>query len=182
MALCPAAALAEADVVVGETSRFGFGGIDLLEGRMAVGDIRSTAVIEAVKFRAAGIPTEIQIRDCPPGVSCPATHAIQGADYLILVAEPTEFSLHDLGAALHLARDMGIPAGVIVNKDGFGNADIEGLCSRSQVPVIGRIAFLRSRAESGASARLWSEDGAFMVQMDAMLGKALRGAARGGGA
>lgn len=182
VAVCPASALAEAEIAVGEITRFASGDIQLLEGRMAIGDIRSTAVIESAKLRAAKIPCEVQIRDCPPGVSCPATHAIEGADYIILVAEPTEFSLHDLAAALHLARDMGIPAGVIVNKDGFGEADIAGLCARSRVPVIGRIAFLRSRAESGAATRLWSEDGAFMVQMDAMLDKALRGEARGKGA
>lgn len=115
--------------------------------------------------RFGAIVVDLEIRDCPPGVTCPATHAIEGADYVVLVAEPTEFSLHDLEAALRLVRSRRIPAGVVVNKDGFGSADVEALCSRNGVSIIGRIPFLMARAETGAAARLWIDDKPFMEEM-----------------
>ena len=166
VSVCPASALAEIEITVGRTSSFMAGELHLLEGRMEVGDIRSTTVIAAAKRRAVACNAAIQIRDCPPGVSCPATHSIEGADYVILVAEPTAFSLHDLNAAIKLTKSRGIPTGVVINKDGFGSADIAGFCADKAIPVIGRIAFLRSRAVSGASASLWSNDIPFMHEMN----------------
>ena len=162
---CPLRALDEAEISVGETNRLVVGRLELLEGRMAVGDIRSTSVIEAAKKRSKDIAVDLEIRDCPPGVTCPSTHAIEGANYVVLVAEPTGFSLHDLEAALRLVQSRRIPAGVVVNKDGFGSADVGTLCSRYEVPVIGRVPFLRARAETGAAARLWLDDKPFMEEM-----------------
>lgn len=172
---CPSRALAEIPIEVGTTSACQTGGMHLLEGRMGIGDIRSTAVIEATKRRSAMVPVEVEVRDCPPGVSCPATHALEGADYVVLVAEPTEFSLHDLGAAVELVRGRGMPAGIVINKDGFGTADVAAFCADHGVPVIGRIAFSRSRASSGAAGRLWGDDIAFMLEMEKILVASLTG-------
>ena len=176
--VCPEGALEEIPMVVGQTSLLDADGLAILEGRMAIGDIRSTVVIEAAKKRAAEAKAPLQIRDCPPGVSCPATHAIEGADYIVLVAEPTEFSIHDLGAAAKLAKGRGIPAGVVINKDGFGDADIAGFCEREGIPVIGRIAFKRERAASGAAAKLWNDDAAITDEINAILAQALASADR----
>lgn len=151
----------------------------LVEGKLAVGDIRATAVIEATKQRAAQMDAVFTIRDCPPGVSCPATHAVEGADYLVLVAEPTEFSLHDLDAAIRLAASLGIPTGVVVNKDGFGDADIDTLCARHGIPVIGRIAFTQARAASGAGASRWEGDMSVSATMIRILEHALKAADKG---
>jgi len=63
------------------------------------------------------------VRDCAPGASCPATRAVDGADYVVLIAEPTEFSLRDLVAAARLASESGSPTGVVADKDGVGDAD-----------------------------------------------------------
>lgn len=181
VAICPAKALAEADIAVGATASFRAGGLSVMEGRMAVGDIRSTAVIEASKRRSEAIGAAVQIRDCPPGVSCPATHAIEGAGYVVLVAEPTEFSLHDLGVAVDLARGSGLAAGVVVNKDGFGTADIDGFCGERGIPIIGRVGFDARRAASGAAGMLWEDDRPFMEEMERVLAVALDGARRAAG-
>lgn len=176
VAVCPTNALVEKPKPVGKTTSLTAGKLGLLEGRMDIGDIRSTVVIEAAKDCATGIGAAVQIRDCPPGVSCPATHSIEGADYVILVAEPTEFSIHDLKAAMKLTRERGIPTGVVINKDGFGDADVAGYCERECVPVIGRIAFLRERAATGATAALWRDDPTICGEMDRILDLLLSGA------
>lgn len=131
---CPEKALTETEHQAGTVSTYQSGHLTLLEGRMDVGDIRSTAVIEASKRQAEKTGIALQVRDCPPGTSCPATHAIEGADYVVLVAEPTEFSLHDLGLASQLVHDLQIPSGVVINKYGFGNANIDGFCASHDIP------------------------------------------------
>ncbi len=173
VSICPEAALSEVEIEVGETTLYRNSAFDIVEGRMTIGDIRSTAVIEAAKRRAAEHDAELQIRDCPPGVSCPATHAIEGAEYVVLVMEPTEFSLHDLKAAIELVQGRGLPAGVVINKDGFGDADVSAFCELNAVPVIGRIAFNRERAASGAAGMLWEDDPGFMSEMARILETAM---------
>ena len=187
---CPEKALYEEPIEVGATAAlmaaYDASGrsIGIVEGRSAIGDIRTTAVIEAAKRRADKLALQsgarIIVRDCPPGISCPATHAIEGADFVVLVAEPTEFSIHDLDAALRYALAAGLRAGVVVNKDGFGGADIGAACARLGVPIIGRIAFDRTRAASGAAGRLWEKDPAVMAEMEKILATALAATSEGG--
>jgi MinD superfamily P-loop ATPase len=133
---CPTAALSEVESEVGKTTHYRDDALDIIEGRMTVGDIRSTAVIEATKRRAVGNDALVQIRDCPPGVSCPATHAIEGADYVVLVAEPTEFSLHDLGAAIELVQGRGIPAGRYCQSLWIGNLNDFSVMPPLHQPVL----------------------------------------------
>jgi MinD superfamily P-loop ATPase len=177
VSVCPVSALVEQPVLVGGTSIHEVDSLRILEGCMAIGDIRSTAVIEAAKQHAAAIDgITLELRDCPPGVSCPATHSVEGASYVVLVAEPTEFSIHDLQAAIQLARSRNIPTGVVINKNGFGTADVEGFCTRAGIPVIGRIAFNRERAVRGAGASLWSGDTVVELEMAGILSQAMQGA------
>ncbi|MFH2114110.1 MAG: 4Fe-4S binding protein [Spirochaetota bacterium] len=172
VSICPTSALVEEAVIVGETSIHEAASLLIFEGCMAIGDIRSTAVIEAAKMQAAAIDgISLELRDCPPGVSCPATHSIEGASYVVLIAEPTEFSIHDLEAAIQLTRNRNIPTGVVINKEGFGTADVEGFCKREGIPVIGRIAFNQDRAIRGAGATLWSGDKIVELEMARILGQ-----------
>ena len=177
VSVCPTSALVEEPVIVGETSMYEADSLYILEGCMAIGDIRSTVVIEAAKNQAATIDG-LEIRDCPPGVSCPATHSIEGASYVVLIAEPTEFSIHDLQAAIQLTRSRKIPTGVVINKVGFGGADVSGFCRREKIPVIGCIAFNHERAVRGAGASLWSGDRIVEFEMSKILTQALQEAAK----
>jgi MinD superfamily P-loop ATPase len=180
ISVCPTSALVEEPVPVGETSTYEADSLCILEGCMAIGDIRSTAVIEAAKMQAATIDgITLELRDCPPGVSCPATHSVEGASFVVLIAEPTEFSIHDLQAAIQLTRSRNIPSGVVINKEGFGTADVAGFCKHEGIPVIGRIAFNHERAVRGARASLWSDDQVVERQMARILTQALQHPATG---
>lgn len=155
---CPKNALSEKPLKIGETRAYSIEGLNIIEGRMEVGDIRSTSVIEAAKKRSRKTDSYIHIRDCPPGVSCPATHALAGAHFAVLVAEPTSFSVHDLEAAIRLCKSLNIPQGIVINKYGFGSTSIEDLCKKHSVPVIAKLAYSRGRAVTGARASLWMDD------------------------
>ena len=81
----------------------------------------------------------ISIWDSPPGTSCPVVESIRGADYLLLVTEPTPFGLHDLKLAAQLATEFDMPAGVIVNRDGIGDNQVEAFCQQMDIPILMRI-------------------------------------------
>jgi MinD superfamily P-loop ATPase len=97
---------------------------------------------------------QIAILDAPPGTSCPVVEAIRGVDYLLLVTEPTPFGLHDLRLAHEVAVELGIPTGVIVNRDGIGDAGVDAFCASARLPILMRIPFERTIAEGIAQGRI----------------------------
>jgi len=79
----------------------------------------------------------------------------RGADFALLVTEPTPFGLHDLRLAVEVARDeMGLPVGVVVNKDGIGDDKVDAYCEEEGIPVLARIPFSRRIAEVCAAGEI----------------------------
>jgi len=95
----------------------------------------------------------IEIRDSPPGASCPVVETLRGADFALLVTEPTPFGLHDLKQVAEIARELGIPAGVVVNRDGIGDNAVEAWCAEAGLPILMRIPMERRFAEAIASGK-----------------------------
>jgi MinD superfamily P-loop ATPase len=57
-----------------------------------------------------------------------------------MVTEPTPFGLHDLKLAVGVAHgEMGIPVGVVINRDGIGDLGVEGYCRAEGLPILMRI-------------------------------------------
>jgi len=75
------------------------GGIPFARGLLDVGQAMAVPVIRELKAWARPQLGQHVIVDYPPGASCPVVAAIRGADYLLLVTEPTPFGLHDLRQA-----------------------------------------------------------------------------------
>jgi MinD superfamily P-loop ATPase len=68
---------------------------------------------------------------------------MRGADFVLLVTEPTPFGLHDLRLAVQLTEELGIPAGVIVNRDGVGDTKVDDFCQEVGLPILMRIPLER---------------------------------------
>jgi len=81
----------------------------------------------------------VTIFDSPPGTACPAVEAIRDSDFCILVTEPTPFGLNDLKLTVDVVREIGIPFGVVVNRDGIGDDQVERYCSEEKIPLLARI-------------------------------------------
>ena len=94
-----------------------------------------------------------EIRDAPPGASCPVVETIRGADFVLLVTEPTPFGLHDLKQVAEIARELGLPAGVIINRDGIGDNAVQEYCDEKDLPILMRIPMERKVAEGIAQGR-----------------------------
>jgi MinD superfamily P-loop ATPase len=121
-------------------------GIRFARGTLQIGQPLSVPVIRQLKDAFPAKPNETVIIDAPPGTSCPVVEAIRGADYVLLVTEPTPFGLHDLKLAYELTRELALPAGVIINRDGIGNNQVEEFCMATGLPVLMRIPMEREIA------------------------------------
>jgi MinD superfamily P-loop ATPase len=76
-----------------------------------------------------------------------------GADFVLLVTEPTPFGLHDLKLAVGAVKILGIPSGLVINRSGMGDdqvreyAEEEGLHILMEIPFDRRIAEAYSRGD-----------------------------------
>jgi MinD superfamily P-loop ATPase len=143
--VCPEEAIAEEGREVGVVRVGTAARAQFVEGRLAVGEPMPAPVIRAVRARAD--PDAMVIIDAPPGAACPVVEAVRGSDFCLLVTEPTPFGLHDLTLAVALLRDLSIPCGVVINRDGLGDDAVERYCAEQGLPVLLRIPFDRRIAE-----------------------------------
>jgi MinD superfamily P-loop ATPase len=153
-ALCPEHAITEIPDVMGVVERgVTPEGISFARGVLDVGEPMAVPVIRQLKKWAVPQPGQVVVRDAPPGTSCPVVEAMRGADYVVLVTEPTPFGLHDLRLAVQVARELGLPAGVIVNRVNGDFPDLEDFCNTSGLPILMRIPFDRVIAEGIAQGK-----------------------------
>jgi len=152
--VCPEKAISERLDVMGVLeSGLTATGMDFAQGVMNVGEPMAVPIIRELKKWKAVRPFEIEIRDAPPGASCPVVETMRGADFILLVTEPTPFGLHDLKQVVGITRELGIPAGVVVNRDGIGDNAVETYCAEAGIPILLRIPMERRFAEAIASGK-----------------------------
>lgn len=142
--LCPESAISEGRRQVGVVERGNSGELDFIQGRLAIGEIAAPAVIRQVKKYID--PASTVIIDVPPGTSCPVVEAVRDTDFCLLVTEPTPFGLNDLSLAVEVTRKLGVPCGVVINRDGVGNEQVENYCQEQRIPVLLKIPLDRDIA------------------------------------
>jgi MinD superfamily P-loop ATPase len=143
--VCPAGALTETTREIGVVEEGWAGRVRVIQGRLRITEAASPPLIKAVKKRA---PTDgVTLIDCPPGTSCPVIAALRGADFALLVTEPTPFGLHDLHLAVVTVRAIGIPFGVVINRGQGANRNIRDYCETAQIPILLEIPESRDIAE-----------------------------------
>jgi len=139
--VCPAGALHEETRSVGVVEQGRSGSIEFLQGRLNVGEAMSPPVIRSLK--ASAHDEAIVILDSPPGTACPMVEAANHADFALLVTEPTPFGLHDLKLAVEVLRLLAEPFGVVINRDGIGDREVEIYCKREGIPILMSIPYDR---------------------------------------
>ena len=153
-ALCPEKAITEIPDRMGVIERgAAIAGISFARGVLDVGEPMAAPVIRQLKKWVMALPGQVVIRDAPPGTSCPVVEAMRGSDFLLLVTEPTPFGLHDLKLAVEVGREMGIPSGVIINRQNGSYPAMDEFCFDYQLPVLLRIPFERVIAEGVAQGK-----------------------------
>jgi len=110
------------------------------------------------RVRAAADPERITLIDAPPGTSCPVIAAMHGADFVLLVTEPTPFGLHDLKLAMEAVKLLGIPAGLVVNRADIVDDQVFAYAERKGLPLLMTIPFDRRIAEAYSRGKLIVEE------------------------
>lgn len=151
---CPVGAIQEVATRIGDVEWSSVTGgvaaptvIDVVSGRLDGGQVKSPDVIRAARKRAIVPARSLTVFDSPPGVSCAAVAAMRETDAIVLVTEPTPFGLHDLRLAVELGRRLQTPMGIVVNRVGAGEADIDAFAADEGVPILLKIPFDRRVAE-----------------------------------
>ena len=154
-ALCPEKAISEVPDRMGVIERGpAAAGIFFARGVLDVGEPMAVPVIRQLKRWAQPAPGQVVIYDSPPGTSCPVVETVRGSDYLLLVTEPTPFGLHNLRLAVQVADELGVPAGVIINRENGPYPAMDEFCASQQLPVLLRIPFDRAIAEGVARGKM----------------------------
>jgi MinD superfamily P-loop ATPase len=147
---CPEGAISETLNVMGTLEWGPAGPIDFAQGTMDVGQAMSVPIISQLKkTRMPAADNRVMILDAQPGTSCPVVETMRDSDFVLMVTEPTPFGLHDLRLAVEVARDeLGLPVGVVVNRDGIGDAGVDEFCAAEGIPILMRIPLDRRIAEA----------------------------------
>ena len=150
--VCSADAIREVEHPLGVIERGTAGEIAFGHGRLHIGEAMASPIIAELKRNAP--ERDRVILDAPPGTACSVITTLHGVDAVLLVTEPTPFGLHDLRAAVGVVRTLELPAGVVINRGGTGDGDVERFCDEEELPVFLRIPFDRRIAETGAEGRV----------------------------
>jgi len=159
--LCPEQALPMVDVKMGELNHLEINKkLSFVEGVLDIGQESAVPLIKATKEYIGNQFTDsnILIYDAPPGTSCPVIETIKDVDFVVLVTEPTPFGLHDLKLAIETVKQLNKKFGVVINREGIGNNDVEMYCKANNVPIVGKIPNMKAIAILYSQGKLLYEE------------------------
>lgn len=149
--LCPEKAIQERGERIGTMEIGEAGSLQFIQGKLDIGKAMSPPIIREVKKWIR--PGHTSLIDAPPGTSCPVVESVKGSDFTLLVTEPTPFGLNDLRLAVKTLRQMEIPFGVIINRDGQGNGEVRDYCRKEGIPILMTIPIDRKIAVAYSQGR-----------------------------
>jgi len=92
----------------------------MVHARLDIGAENSGKLVAKVKSEAKEIAERENksyvIVDGSPGIGCPVVSSLSGANYVVLVTEPTVSGLHDLERIYNVIKRFRIKTGCVINK------------------------------------------------------------------
>jgi MinD superfamily P-loop ATPase len=143
--VCPENAVIEKKRTLGVIGHGAVNGMPFINGRLDIGQVMVPPIIK--KVRSYTNPDLITIIDAPPGTSCPVIAAMNKADFIVLVTEPTPFGLHDLKLAVETVKILDIPCGIVINRVGIGNDEVNKYAEKENIPILMEIPFDKKIAQ-----------------------------------
>ncbi|MCX6327758.1 MAG: 4Fe-4S binding protein, partial [Bacteroidia bacterium] len=161
---CKFEAISEKPVSLGQVALYSTNGLPvLIEARMNIGVMSPVPVIKAAIKQIDNL-ADIIIMDAPPGTSCPFIQTVASADYVILVTEPTPFGLSDLKQSVETLKTINKPYGVIINRAGLGNNDVNKYMLQEGIPLLLEIQFKKEIAGLYSRGKIVSETDSFFAK------------------
>ena len=93
---------------------------EMVHAKLGIGADNSGKLVAKVKKEAKRLAREKNKKfilvDGSPGVGCPVISSLSGANFVVLVTEPSVSGIHDLKRVYELVKKFKIRAGCIINK------------------------------------------------------------------
>ena len=119
--VCPTETIINNDLLVGQLfiSNIKTGSY-MVHAHLGIGADNSGKLVAKVKDEAKALAflhkKNYILVDGSPGVGCPVVSSLSGANFVVLVTEPSVSGLHDLKRVYELVKKFNIKAGCIINK------------------------------------------------------------------
>jgi len=154
--LCPTESLPMIQQKIGELKQYKVDDFNFIESRLSIGEEQAVPLIkQTLDFVDGKFSDEyIKIYDSPPGTSCPVIEATKDADFVILITEPTPFGLNDVILAIDTMKELKKNFGIVINRYGIGNKDIDKYCEEHNIPILAKIPNQRKIAELYSNGEL----------------------------
>jgi len=134
----------------GEIYRSKTTGGDFVHAMLYPGGEASGKLVTLVRATAETLAAEAGLReimiDASPGIGCPVNASITQAELAVVVTEPSLSAAHDLKRVIELTRFFGIETMAVINRADLNPeaiAQLEDICGRAGIPIVGRIPFDR---------------------------------------
>lgn len=119
--VCPTETIINKDLLVGELFVSNIKtGSKMVHAHLGIGADNSGKLVAKVKNEAKALALKYQkdyvLVDGSPGVGCPVISSLSGANFAVLVTEPSISGIHDLKRVYELVKKFNINAGCIINK------------------------------------------------------------------
>ena len=153
--VCPIDVITFEERSVGYVRGRTFGkGQQFYDGVLNTGEFSATKIIQKVLTK--GLDSRHRIIDAPPGSACAAVEAVEGADFALIVTEPTPFALSDMKMVVEMLEKLNIPMGVFVNKSGESAKELEEYCKSENIKIIGELPFKEEYGRTYANGKILS--------------------------
>ena len=119
---------------------------------MLVALLRKEAKREAVERGVS-----LLLVDGPPGVGCPVISSLTGADFAVLVTEPSRSALSDLRRVISLCTMLSVPFGIAVNRWDLSKemtSAIRAACAEEGWLFLGAVPFSEKTARAVNEGRI----------------------------
>ncbi len=171
--MCPTGAISEGKKEIGTIVKAQARNVKILTGRLKIGESATTQLIRQTK-RTKTKTANWYFFDAPPGTSCPVIEAVKDMDFVLLVAEPTPFGLHDMDLLVQVLRQLDKPFAVVINKSQSQENVITQYCQQNGIEILASLPLDEEIARANAQGKLVSQIQPDVQQRFADLLQALR--------
>jgi len=170
-AICPVGAIKLIPAIAGEMILYR-GDAVFSTAQLKMGSGTSGLLVTEVKKQMTSVinDADIAIIDGSPGLGCPVIASLNGADMVLIVAEPSVSGISDMERIIKTAAQFQTKIAVCINKydTNIKNTEIiESFCESRQLPLAGRIPF-------DPEAVTAINKGQSIVEVDCLSGQAAR--------
>lgn len=120
----------------------------MVHAKLGVAEENSGKLVSAVRKEAQAIAAkaglELILVDGSPGIGCPVIASLTGADFSLIVTEPTQSAIHDMKRVIDLTKRFNIDVALCINKSDLNRdlvEEIKQFAENEDIPLIGELPY-----------------------------------------